>query len=178
MYNVYTLPYRSLRLNAIVSTLAQDAQKAAPRISHCMFEPSSSSRVADDTAEGESAREYEEAWGHPCTRRGTRSGRTAKRKRDAYIRHISEQQCVDPLDVPVIHQGVRAGHSATWGPASSEEDEPDRTEGLCLRQLQKLLVWSQDLRHIRSLRQCPRHLRRTAWNIGEHLQFVEGFLCQ
>ena len=29
MYNVYTLPYRSFHLNAIVSTLTQDAQKAA-----------------------------------------------------------------------------------------------------------------------------------------------------
>ena len=29
MYNVYTPPYRSLHLNAIVSTLAQDAQQAA-----------------------------------------------------------------------------------------------------------------------------------------------------
>ena len=63
-----------------------------------MFEPSSSSRSADDTAEGEAAREYEEPWGHlgsPGIRRGIR-GRIAKRKRDAYIRHISEQQRVDP----------------------------------------------------------------------------------
>ena len=73
-----------------------------------MSEPSSSSRPADDTAEGD-----------PGTRLGIRSGRIAKRKRDAYIRHISEQQCVDPLDVPVFHQGgpepaiVYSGHLGT-----------------------------------------------------------------
>ena len=96
-----------------------------------MSEPSSSSRPADDTAEGEAAREYEEAWGHNGTRRGIWSGRIAKRKRDAYIRHISEQQCVDPLDVPVIHQGGQSRPlftPATWEPESSKEDEPDRTE--------------------------------------------------
>ena len=59
-------------------------------------EPSSSSRPADDTAEGEAVREYEEVWGHPGTRRGVRSGRIAKRKGDAYIRRIFEQQCVGP----------------------------------------------------------------------------------
>ena len=91
----------------------------------------SSSRAADATAEGEAAPQYEEAWGHPGTRRGIRSGRIAKRKGDAYIRHISEQQRVDPLDVPVIH---RRGQSrplftpATWEPESSEEDEPDRSD--------------------------------------------------
>ena len=61
---------------------------------------------------------------------GSDQGRIAKR-RDAYIRHISEQQCVDPLDVPGIHQQGQSGllfTPATWEPESSEEDEPDRTE--------------------------------------------------
>ena len=94
----------------------------------------SSSRAADDTAEGEAAPQYEEAWGHPGTRRGIRSGRIAKRKRDAYITHISVQQRVDSLDVPVIHQRGQSRRvdsldvPATWEAESSEEDKPDRTE--------------------------------------------------
>ena len=109
-------------------------------------EPPSSSRPADDTAEGEAAREYEEAWGHPGTRRGIRSGRIAKRKRDAYIRHISEQQCVDPLDVPVIHQGSQQRPlytSKIWSPSPSDA-EKDITVDLVEQEQVTLEVSSEE----------------------------------
>ena len=85
-----------------------------------MSRPRPLDRAADDTAVGEAAGEYEEFVQD-----------IAKRKRDGYIRHISEQQCVDPLDVPLIHHGGQSRPlfiPATWEPESSEEDEPDRTE--------------------------------------------------
>ena len=94
-----------------------------------MFEPSSSSRPADDTAEGEAARGYEEAWGH---------------QRDAYIRHISTQQCVDPLDVPVINQGERPLYtSKIWSPSPSDAEE-DSTVDLVEQEQVTLEVSSEE----------------------------------
>ena len=96
-----------------------------------MSGPSWSSRAADDTAEGEAAREYETAWGHPGTRRGIRSGKSAKRRRDAYIRHVSEQQCIDQLDVPIIHQGGQQRPlytSKIWSPSPSDAEEDNTVD--------------------------------------------------
>ena len=77
------------------------------------------------------AREYEEAWGHPGTRRGIRSGRRARARRDAYLRRASEAQAVDPLSVPVQHSGGQSRPLYTtrfWEPSDSEVEE-EQAEG-------------------------------------------------
>ena len=87
-------------------------------------EPSSSSRRVEAIGEEE----------EPTRRtRGIRGGRSAKRRRDAYIRHQSEQQLIDPLDVPVVHQGGQQRPLYTpkiWSPAPSEAEEEDRPADL------------------------------------------------
>jgi hypothetical protein len=47
-----------------------------------------------------------------------------RRKRVAYIRHVSEQQCVDLLSVPVVHSGGQQRPlytSALWEPSGECE---------------------------------------------------------
>ena len=77
------------------------------------------------------ARDYEEAWGHPGTRRGIRSGRRARARRDAYLRRASEAQAVDPLSIPVLHSGGQSRPLYTtrfWEPSDSEVEE-EQAEG-------------------------------------------------
>ena len=77
------------------------------------------------------ARDYEEAWGHPGTRRGIRSGRRARARRDAYLRRASEAQAVDPLSIPVQHSGGQSRPLYTtrfWEPSDSEVEE-EQAEG-------------------------------------------------
>ena len=102
-------------------------------------EPSSSSRPADDTAEGEAAREYEEAWGHPGTRlQSVRETLTSGTSRG--------NSCVDPLDVPVIHQGGQQRPlytSKIWSPSPSDAEE-DNTVDLVEQEQVTLEVSSEE----------------------------------
>ena len=113
-----------------------------------------------------------------------------------YIGRISEQQCVETLyTFSWFIMGVWAGQCLFRPLGILSQARRTYRIGLSIKQvseraIKSLLVWSQDLRHLRSLRECPgRTLKpsdrvpKTPLKIGfdtsvERLQFVEEFLCQ
>ena len=77
---------------------------------------------------GSAHRDYEDRWGHPGTRRVIKSGKSARRKREAYVRH-QESQGVE--QVPVIRPGGQQrplGTSRNWSPSGSEAGDDEEIE--------------------------------------------------
>ena len=75
--------------------------------------------------------EYEREWGSAGTRRGTRAGGPARRRRQAYQLRVAEAEGVDPSSVPFVRPGGQSrplNTSRFWEPSEEEEEEEEEEQ--------------------------------------------------